>query len=305
MMKIERVSATNYEQTIQPRNIFLTASFAELNHHKVNDIHYLVFSDSRTRLGIILGETDSALHSPFSAPYGGFCQHHTQRLQHIDNAIELLGDYARQIGKKVEIALPPSVYDETFISMQLSAFQRSGHILPADLSYHFQLSDFDFYDRVIGVKAKQKLRHSLREDFVFSKAETPLEKQRAYEVIRQNREEKGYLLRMSWEEIKKTTALVESDFFLLSHSGRDVASAMVFHVEPDIYQLIYWGNINDSASLRPMNLLAYRLFEYYSHTSLKILDIGPSTTDGIPNYGLIDFKESVGCRPSPKFHFEL
>lgn len=34
---------------------------------------------------------------------------------------------------------------------------------------------------------------------------------------------------------------------------------------------------------------------------LKYLDIGPSTENSIPNYGLCDFKESIGCRRSLKY----
>ena len=54
-----------------------------------------------------------------------------------------------------------------------------------------------------------------------------------------------------------------------------------------------------------MNYLAYSLFDYYADNGLRILDIGPSTEDGIPNYGLCEFKESIGCSVTMKYSFEL
>ena len=52
-----------------------------------------------------------------------------------------------------------------------------------------------------------------------------------------------------------------------------------------------------------INFLAYQLIQYYTKKGIKILDIGISTEDGIPNYGLCDFKESIGCFLSSKIIF--
>ena len=52
-----------------------------------------------------------------------------------------------------------------------------------------------------------------------------------------------------------------------------------------------------------MNFLAFKLFEYYAEPK-AFLDIGPSTEKGIPNVGLCNFKESIGCNVTPKFVLE-
>jgi len=36
---------------------------------------------------------------------------------------------------------------------------------------------------------------------------------------------------------------------------------------------------------------------------MRYIDIGPSTENSIPNYGLCEFKESIGCDISPKYTF--
>lgn len=50
--------------------------------------------------------------------------------------------------------------------------------------------------------------------------------------------------------------------------------------------------------------MAYKLQEYYFLKGKKYLDIGPSTDFSIPNYGLCNFKESIGCDISLKLSFE-
>lgn len=52
---------------------------------------------------------------------------------------------------------------------------------------------------------------------------------RAYEVIRRNREERGFPLRMTLEQVWQTVSnVVQADFFVLEHEGEDVAAAQVF-----------------------------------------------------------------------------
>ena len=67
-MKVERISGKEYAEEFHSCNVFMSVVFSELNRHKVDDIHYLVFSDNKTRLGITLGERNDGLFSPFQLP---------------------------------------------------------------------------------------------------------------------------------------------------------------------------------------------------------------------------------------------
>jgi len=44
-----------------------------------------------------------------------------------------------------------------------------------------------------------------------------------------------------------------------------------------------------------MNFLSFNVFNYYKDLGIEIIDIGHSTEDSIPNNGLCEFKESIGC----------
>lgn len=109
---------------------------------------------------------------------------------------------------------------------------------------------------------------------------------------------------MSWEQVQETIQITEHDIFLLNKKGKDVAAAIVFCVNKDVYQVIYWGDIDGYSEERPMNLLAENVYEFYQQKGIQVLDIGPSTENGVPNYGLRDFKESIGVSVLIKVYFK-
>ncbi|MBO5187012.1 MAG: GNAT family N-acetyltransferase [Prevotella sp.] len=307
-MRIVEVSADEYKEFfIRYPHVYNTVEFSELNRNKAKSLRYLLFENSKVRFGLVLGERDETLLSPFSAPFGGFTANKTQCFEFVDEAFSALKAYGGSINKRIVITLPPLFYDERQYSEHANALYRIGKMRSADVNYHFLISDFDDYDRSMERTAKNKLRQAMRENLVFRQVECGDKDgiARAYEVIRRNREEQGYPLRMSYNDVMKTIKVIKADFFLLEHNGNDVAAAQIFHVTDDICQVIYWGDLREYSSLRPMNYLAFRIFEHYRKHGIKILDIGPSTENSVPNYGLCAFKTGIGCRSSLKLSFEL
>jgi hypothetical protein len=74
-------------------------------------------------------------------------------------------------------------------------------------------------------------------------------------------------------------------------------------VTPDIVQVIYWGDLPAYSEFKTMNYLSYNIFIYYKKLGVKYVDIGISTELSVPNHGLCEFKESIGCDLSLKFTF--
>jgi lipid II:glycine glycyltransferase (peptidoglycan interpeptide bridge formation enzyme) len=108
---------------------------------------------------------------------------------------------------------------------------------------------------------------------------------------------------MSFEQIIETIKVIPADFFIVSNKKQDIASALVFHVSKDIVQVVYWGDLPGFSEFKSINFLSFRIFEHYKKIGKKFIDIGISTEEGIPNYGLCEFKESIGCTIFPKYKF--
>lgn len=307
-MNIIEVSAAEYKKMFcrQP-HVFNSVEFSELNKDKVSTVHFLTFTDTKVRFGLTLGERADGFYSPFSAPFGGFTEQGHQRLGLIDEAVAALSDYSRIHCKPIYVTLPPLVYNCSQLSKWVNVFMRRGKLCHIDLNYHFDLSLFSHYEEIIERNARKNLHRAKQGNLTTIHLETLSDSniERAYCIIKANREQHGYPLKMSLNAVKNTVKIIHADFFIMTFGDKDVAAAQIFTVADGIAQVIYWGDIKEYSGLRTMNGFAYDIFSYYHDRGFKTLDIGPSTENGIPNYGLCDFKESIGCGITPKFTFKL
>lgn len=308
-MTIKEVTPDQYAALpLKHPHVFNTAAFSRLNAAKAERLHFLVFEEEgKPRYGITLGEREGWLLSPFSAPFGGFSYCKTPHIESLDAAAQMLAGYAHDLGFRMRISLPPLFYAPQFLAETAAVLSRRCSATHIELNYHFPVSRFADYDRCLARNARKNLRHAEEQEWEFVAVwrDDVEGLRKAFEVIRRNREEHGYRLSMTLAEVERTVKLIPADFFLLRHGGEDVAAAQVFHVADGIAQVVYWGDLHAYSSLRTMNMLVYRVFEHYSRAGLDVLDIGTSMLDDAPNYGLCDFKTSVGCEASPKFVLEF
>ena len=67
----------------------------------------------------------------------------------------------------------------------------------------------------------------------------------------------------------------------------------------------YSSNLQRIAALKILNFLSYQIFNFYKKQVIKVVDIGSNTENSIPNYnyGLCEFKESIGCSVLNKSSF--
>ena len=204
--------------------------------------------------------------------------------------------------------MPPTMYNETFISKQINTLYRKGFVLNTiELNYaifleNTELSSLNYLSRA----ARKNLNISKNSNLRFVKGKSNQEFNEAYQIISKNRASRGYPLRMTWEQVYETSKVLQADSFLVRYEEEViVASAIVFHVNKEVAQVIYWGDIPEYSNFKVMNFLAHELFSYYKEKGIKVVDVGPSTENSIPNYGLCDFKESIGCSVSQKISMVL
>ncbi len=297
-MNIREVTAEEYRRLFpQPQIVYNSVEFTELNAHKADRVIRVTAEsdDGYPALGLTVGEIAGRFVAPFSAPFACFDFNREHRAQTMLDAAAAIS--SRFPG--LTLTLPPALYGESMIAKTQMAFLTAGaRQLYLDWNYHIDLTRD--YESLLTSPNRKKLRHAEREGFRLE----PSDPMRAYEIIRRNRESKGYPLRMSAELVLATVrpqGPVEADFFVLTDGNRDAAAAMVYHVRPGIGQVIYWGDVPQAPCRNAMNLLAAELSKHYAARGMRILDIGPSGTEGHPSAGLSDFKDTIGstCTPKP------
>jgi hypothetical protein len=268
---------------------------------------YLLFAGNGARIGLIAGVKDGVLRSPFSAPFGGFTVGVDKaRTSQVHEAVTLLDAYVQRKGLRgSRFVLTPRFYDDELVSATHFALAAHGHSVTTDINHHFRCVDFDRYERrEIKRTVLQNIDRALSARLEFRLATGESERRRAVEIIGANRASKGRPPALGHDELADVARLVPVDFFLVWAGEVAVASAVVYHVAESIVQIIYWGDLPGHGTMRPMNLLAFRLFEHYSRSGMRLIDLATSSVAGTPNLGLCDFKENIGCTPGLRHTFE-
>lgn len=307
-MTIQELEPHDYKQIFpHAGHVFNTVEFSLLNKQKAGRLHFVAIGDNKPRMGITLGERGGALLSPFSAPFGGFCFNKDASVETVHMAVSALKGYKPFAGKDICITLPPPFYGDDMAAKLINALFMVGQVTNIDINYHFCCNRFNDYHDIIERNARKNLRQAMEHNMGFEVLDSNCQGDvaRAYAVIKRNREEHGYPLRMTLDDVLSTIRVVPALFFVVTYQGTDVAAAQVFRVSDDVWQVVYWGDVHQYAHLRTMNFLAFRVFGYFAKMGIRVLDIGPSTEHGVPNYGLCSFKQSIGCNMSPKISFTL
>lgn len=309
-MEIIRISAEEYTQNVKETFFYFTSSFLEMNSYKIDELFYLIGRDKKNRFAFALGLKDHWLLAPYSAPFSSVIPlRKNVTIEQYWLFFNALKSYAKELGVVgIKIYLPADIYDtQNNVKITNALLGNGFSISYQDINYTFNLSKLNLssYEDILHHNARKSLRIALNSDLKFEMCDSTDSKKQAYEIIKINRESRGFPLRMSLEQVMSTIKLVDHRFFLVKHLDSDIAAAIVFHVTKDIAQVIYWGNIPDVSELKPINFLSYSLIKYYKDINYRYLDIGISTEEGIPNYGLCNFKDSIGCEVSNKIKFEI
>jgi hypothetical protein len=298
-MDVEEITDKEYSSIFNSSyNVFISAPFNELNKAKCERLLYLLFHEGRVKLGLIAGIKENKCLSPFSAPYGGFSTYNNRiKLKYINDSIILLDKYLKsQEINEIVLVLPPWFYNESFLSkVCYSLLHNNYKLLCTDLNFHFNIGGLnDYQNELIGKRTKEKLKKTVSAGLTFKQVTDENDKLTAYTIVKSNRELKNRPLHMTFEQLTETTKVINADYFLIYLENLPIASAIVYHVAPGIVQLIFWGDKHEYSQSMPMNFLSFKLFEYYSDKNINVIDLGISTENGIPNYGLCDFKQSIG-----------
>lgn len=290
-----------------PPHPYISDKFIDLNRHKVDGIVRLVDDSGTAIMGLIAGVRNSTLLSPFSAPFGGFhFKKNNIYISEVDRFVKSLETYAESRDlKRIEIILPPFIYDGTFNSKVINSLTRNGYYnLIPELTNWIDLADFEDY--FSHKNSREYYRQALRNGLQFSITEDESEKRMVYDLVAQNRARFGRQIFMTFDDIISTGELWPVDFFKVTTSvGTLVASAIFYRFDSGICYAVFWGDNEEGRPLRAMDLLAFNLWSYYKKLGFRYVDLGISTEGGIPNEGLLRFKESHEATSSLRYKFIL
>ena len=277
---LRRVTAEEYRALFpQVPTVFDSVDFALINAAKAEDVAFL----AGRGMGIIVGRRrgDQLWRAPFSAPYASPAGNGDARA------------FARELlafcGGHLKVTLPPEYRD---FSAFANALEECGLHRINDFSFHLPAERFARYMEVISRQRLRYTRKVLAMPFTFEQTD---DISLFYRVLSEHHHGLGYYIAMTEDEIRATTAVVPTDFFVARLEGEVAGVAMMDRVSDDVIQMIHWCDALNFRHLRPTTFIAYSIFRHYATDGrTRLIDLGPASTDGIPNTGLVDFKLSLG-----------
>ncbi|SET57886.1 hypothetical protein SAMN04487771_10263 [[Clostridium] aminophilum] len=308
---IEKVSPEEYSRCLPENTAFFNSvRFCELNKGKVDEVLYLIIKKGNSnRFGMIIGVKDSAGKCPFSAPYSfPVALNSNNGVSDYDSAIQAIDNFCRGEGiKNLRFTLPPLTYDEHHLAAWVSSFYRHGYrMVNMDINYILDLKklNVDNYEQIITKKSRSHLRKAIKSGMSVCNCLTEDELREAYNIIKINHDSKGRPTWMTFEQIYETMKLTEYAAFIAILNGENIASMIYYSIDNRVAQCIYSGLIPGYENSGAMNFLSWHAIRYFGNKGYSIIDRAIATEDSIPNYGLCDFKESIGGERSLKFTFD-
>ena len=284
---------------------YISDGFIELVESKTDKLVRLIAAGDNTSIGLIAGVKDNILSAPFSAPFGGFHYIHDDvYFSDIFNFLSQLKEYAlEQRLEKMSITLPPNIYNSSMNAKFVNAFVRQGYTMEIpDIVNWIDLKLFD------GIWKRKRIaencKSAIKNNLTFSYVTDEKSMMEAYEVIVNNRTMLGHQIYLSFQDLMDVNKLFPVDFFLVKDKeGENIGAAIFYRGHDKIVQGIFWGDIIPRKITGTMDFLVLNLFNHYKKLGFDFIDLALSSKFGIPNEGLIRFKETHHCISSLRYTF--
>jgi hypothetical protein len=160
------------------------------------------------------------------------------------------------------------------------------------------------YHQRIGAKGRNMIRSAERLGVTVGPALDEDDWRRGFAVLCANKAAKGRSMAYDLDHLLDVRdRFAPSVRMLVSRAGASiVAAAVTYRVAPDVELVTAWGDAQHELARSPMNQLADAMVRRAVEESVRLIDLGSSTDrNGVPNFGLARFKESVGADA----HFRL
>ena len=294
-----------YQKFPSDPHLFISREFVNLNKSKTEQIFRLVEEHSSPSLGLVTGLKDGYLLSPFSAPFGGFhFSHELVYVSVINEFIQNLKCFIKSNSLKgIQITLPPNIYSETINAKLINCLYNNGlKIMTLDITNWVDLKS---YNQKFNIgNSRTYLNQAINHGLMFKLTTQTKEKLEAYDVIKMNRTRLERPLYMSFDDLQKTNKICEIDYFTVEYINNEtVAAAIFYRADPTIVYGLFLGDTEMGRKLRAMDFCTYNLWNHYKQYGYKYIDFGISSEEGIPNEGLLRFKETHEATSSLRYTF--
>jgi predicted N-acyltransferase len=203
--------------------------------------------------------------------------------------------------KELEVLPAPQAHDVIAFSKQVYLLRSCGfETTRCDLNQSLEIDERSLSDRMSYGNLK-RLRKCKRDGLIATQlplSHLPL----VYETLEINRAYKGNSLSMTLAQLQQMIDVFPEDVVLFGcpHGEHLASAALCLRISSAVLYVFYWGDRPEYATHSPVVAVADAIYEYAQEQDFKVMDVGTSTVDREPNFGLLEFKSGLGFSESLK-----
>jgi len=283
-------------------SLFQQAEF--FNLHSAGQGSYFEWAEaSRVVASIHFTDVGNGLwRSPARGTFAGFA---FQSNLHIEDLFafydEVESSLRDQGAHNLEILPAPMAHDQVAFSNQFYLLNTRGYRMThCDLNHSLAVNSLSLPERM--TYGNQKRLNKCRREGLTAE-QLPLSALSiVYETLASNRASKGLSMSMTLLQLRTMADAFPDNMVLFGCRDGEAlaAAALCLRLSSSVMYVFYWGDRPGYASLSPVVAVADAIYSYCQAAGLSLLDIGISTKDSEPNYGLIQFKRGLGFVESLK-----
>lgn len=203
--------------------------------------------------------------------------------------------------RQVEVLPAPMSHDPIAFANQVYALHAGGfRITRCDLDQSLEVTPLPLAERMDYANLK-RLRKCRREGLA-AQALPASALAAVYDTLAANRAAKGRGLSMTLPELQVMADRFPQAMRLFGcrDGERLIAAALCLRLSARVMQVVYWGHEPGYSALSPVVMLAEAIYAECQATGAGLLDLGTSTVDIEPDFGLLHFKRGLGFTESLK-----
>ena len=219
-------------------------------------------------------------------------------IENVSLLLSSLSDWGKANGiTAFTIKMAPEFYLKDIIGFKDIG---SLELLYSEYNQHIEISS-EPYISLLKRNERKRLRKCQRAGYQFKKL-TVESLQQAYEVVKTNRELKGYPVTVTYDQLLLMFQNFPDQYLLFGvfDEARLIAVAVSIRVSENVLYNFYHGDDFEYRRDSPVVMVINGVYEYCQENNIQYLDLGISSVQGVLNEGLYQFKENCGAQVSPK-----
>jgi hypothetical protein len=261
-------------------------------------------------VGTLAGVLDNGLlDCEHSAPFGGI--DFVRRREAVGTVVDLVRsarDWAGAEGAEtIRVRARPGYFGANEVAVEFALRTLGATVEACEFTLGIELWRYRTSEEYIGSTGRNRLVNGLRAGLVFAPTATEAAWAACYALLAETKRRRDATMKIGLDYLLRLREIFGDRIAMhqLTADGELAAAALVYRIAPEWECLIAWGDDTGWRPKNTMNVLAYHLVRTALAKQVRVLDLGISSVDGVPDDNLIRFKRSIGATTGLRIDFRL